>query len=183
MSIQRDHWFAEGLKILTEKGFGQVRLEVLCERLQVTKGSFYHHFGSMDRYIDALLVFWEHSQAGQWHFAAEDAPDADGRLSRLMSEMLQDAAGRNVEQQLMAWARADRTVNEVVNRVHRQRREFVRRQFGRIHQGDPYLADLQAQLYWACFLGFVQLGLSDDEQDDLAELQRMVGKRIINNIP
>ena len=42
-----EDYYREAFDVLGESGSEGLTISALCERLQVTKGSFYHHFGSM----------------------------------------------------------------------------------------------------------------------------------------
>lgn len=54
-------WIQAGLHQLREAGFLAISGEKLARRLDVTRGSFYHHFKSMDEYVEHLLDEWEQS--------------------------------------------------------------------------------------------------------------------------
>ncbi len=57
--IPRGAWIEEGFHILADEGDGALTVDGLCQRLDRSKGSFYHHFGSRPGYVDALLAEWE----------------------------------------------------------------------------------------------------------------------------
>ena len=57
--LTAEDYFREALSILGEHGSDAMTIALLCERLDVTKGSFYHHFGGMPGFVDQLLAFWE----------------------------------------------------------------------------------------------------------------------------
>jgi AcrR family transcriptional regulator len=46
----RDRWLAEGVAVLREDGAAGVRVDRLARRLNLTKGSFHHHFDGMPGY-------------------------------------------------------------------------------------------------------------------------------------
>ena len=45
--LSADDWIQAGFALLAEGGPNALRLDRLCERLEVTKGSFYWHFADM----------------------------------------------------------------------------------------------------------------------------------------
>ena len=57
--LTQDDYFREALAVLDEFGSDALTIAVLCDRLDVTKGSFYHHFGGMPGFITQLLEYWE----------------------------------------------------------------------------------------------------------------------------
>jgi AcrR family transcriptional regulator len=52
-------YFVEAMAVLQESGFPALTAAGLCARMGVTRGSFYHHFGSFDDFVDKLLTYWE----------------------------------------------------------------------------------------------------------------------------
>jgi AcrR family transcriptional regulator len=51
-------WIEAGFAVLAERGPNALRIDALCERLNVTKGSFYWHFTDMPAYRGALVEAW-----------------------------------------------------------------------------------------------------------------------------
>lgn len=44
--VSREAYFEIGLEVLADVGYGGLKLAVVCNRLGVTTGSFYHYFPS-----------------------------------------------------------------------------------------------------------------------------------------
>src|ERR1700751_2206294 len=53
-----DDWIQAGFAILADGGPNALRIDRLCERLGVTKGSFYWHFADLATYRTALIGAW-----------------------------------------------------------------------------------------------------------------------------
>ncbi|WP_375492114.1 TetR/AcrR family transcriptional regulator [uncultured Jatrophihabitans sp.] len=112
-----------GLRLLGERGRDGLTIAALCKRLRVTKGSFYHHFGSMPAFVDQLFVFWETDQATR--LAA--LPRAEGHPGERL-EFLVDAAlelPHDVEAAIRAWGGIDPNIAVVQARVDRRRERRV----------------------------------------------------------
>lgn len=58
-TLNRVRYFELGLDLLAEVGARGVTIDALCTRLQVTKGSFYHHFSGVRDFMSQLLLYWE----------------------------------------------------------------------------------------------------------------------------
>ena len=56
--LTADDWVQAGFAVLAEGGPNALRIGRLCERLEVTKGSFYWHFTDMRAYRTALADAW-----------------------------------------------------------------------------------------------------------------------------
>jgi AcrR family transcriptional regulator len=55
----RSEWLEAGLASLAEDGPNGLRIDRLCRRLNVSKGSFHHHFAGAGDYKHALLAAYE----------------------------------------------------------------------------------------------------------------------------
>jgi AcrR family transcriptional regulator len=56
--LTADDWIDAGFAVLADTGPNTLRIDRLCERLKVTKGSFYWHFTDMPAYRSALVKEW-----------------------------------------------------------------------------------------------------------------------------
>jgi AcrR family transcriptional regulator len=113
-TLTRDSYLAAGLDLLAEGGVSAVTIAALCERLGVTKGSFYHHFDSVPAFHGALLACWEDSTYRSIE-AARAVADSRKRLSVLKE--LAVAAHHEAESAIRAWGRSYETAAIVVRRV------------------------------------------------------------------
>lgn len=113
-TLTRDHYLAVGLDLLAEGGVSAVTIAALCERLDVTKGSFYHHFASVPDFHVALLASWEQSTYERIDEARAVA-DSHQRLTVLKE--LGVAANHEAESAIRAWARGSDAAAVVVRRV------------------------------------------------------------------
>ena len=79
-----DDWIRAGYAILAEEGIKSLKVDRLCSRLGVTKGSFYWHFTDIAGYRIALVDAWGGSRDKErGHFAAStDTPPPGGSNSR-----------------------------------------------------------------------------------------------------
>ncbi|MBN9618450.1 MAG: TetR/AcrR family transcriptional regulator, partial [Actinobacteria bacterium] len=74
----------EALVVLGEEGPEALTIAGLCERLGVTKGSFYHHFGGLPGFVDVLLESWEREEGRRLAAAVRAYPDPGERLAALV---------------------------------------------------------------------------------------------------
>jgi AcrR family transcriptional regulator len=151
MENERDgtaKWIAAALDALAEGGVDQVRVEVVAERLGVTKGGFYRRFKDRRALLDTTLEEWSRGRV-----AAIDRQTERGDMGP--RERLKDlielyskrvsARGLAIELAIRQWARSDAAAAAAVARV------------------DAY------RLGKACLL-YRQLGLSTDEAQSRAIL-------------
>ena len=81
--LSADDWVRAALDTMVDEGIGGVKIQRLCDRLGVTKGSFYWHFADRDALVAAALAVWE-QQSTEARISALDAdPDPVARRRQL----------------------------------------------------------------------------------------------------
>ena len=151
-----DDWLEAGYTILAEDGLQALKIDRLCERLGVTKGSFYWHFTDMAGYRSALIESWA-DQRGQEHRVHQDIGDKPPaeRLSLLISTLVAPRHWR-LERAMREWARTDRSVAASVEAADRRVLRTVRQAFLDLGFA-PDEADLRAHTTFAAGIGFLQI--------------------------
>ena len=123
-----DKWVDAGLAELAETGVERVRVEVVAERLGVTKGGFYRRFKDRRALLDAILEEWSRGriEALDRHIEPSDAGPRD-RLEGLINLYTErvSARGMAIELAIRQWARADTTAAAAVARVDAHRLDKV----------------------------------------------------------
>jgi AcrR family transcriptional regulator len=80
-----DDWVHAGFTILAQEGITALKIDRLCSRLSVTKGSFYWHFTDIAGYRASLVDAWgELRDDDRRHFADMAAVRPRERLSQMM---------------------------------------------------------------------------------------------------
>ena len=114
-------WLTAALDALAEGGIEGVRVEVLAQRLGVTKGGFYRRYRDRRALLDSVLEAWVEGRIAaiqqQTELSAGEAPAARLRaIVRLFAERL-NAQGLSIELAVRQWARSDAAAAEAVARV------------------------------------------------------------------
>lgn len=153
MAIKSD-WMEAGLEILVRSGAQGLTIEALCRQMSKTKGSFYHHFGNREGFLNALLEHWRttHTQELIDLTPETSSPDALVELHRLAQALPQER-----ELAFRQWAKHSEKAAEVVTEVDRARVSHLENLYlatGRDRESSRTLAWLE----YCYFLGAVQLG-------------------------
>lgn len=120
----REDWIEEGFRILEADGDAALTVDALCERLDRTKGSFYHHFGSRDAYVAALLQAWERRSTDRLIASVEAEGTVEERLRRLNHQASEEGSPR-LERAVRAWAAREPRARETQERVDLRRLHFL----------------------------------------------------------
>lgn len=120
----RQDWFDLALNLLMQAGADSLTIDNMTTQLSVTKGSFYHHFGSYEGFKQALLAFFE--DVGTLSIVQRvetiDASPTE-RLKALTSITLEHPA--SIEVAIRTWAQRDPDVYAYQMRVDQRRIAFV----------------------------------------------------------
>ncbi len=83
--VRKEDWIQSGINQLRNEGPAAISGEKLARRLDVTRGSFYHHFRNMDDYIEQLLEAWERTHTLSVLTQVHDsAPDPAAEMAMLL---------------------------------------------------------------------------------------------------
>jgi AcrR family transcriptional regulator len=158
-----DDWLQAGYAILAAEGMKALKIDRLCDRLGVTKGSFYWHFDGMPSYRTALVQAWGELRDEDRRHIDEmgDIPPRE-RLSKMMASLVSPRHW-TLERAMREWARSDESVAASVRAADRRLLRAVRQAF--LDYGfDREDADLRADATFAAGIGFLHLsGASPDE--------------------
>lgn len=158
----RGPYFESAFDILATEGYGNLKLAVLCERVGVTTGAFYHNFLNWRDFTRQFLAHWHQERTAQ---LAELARFESGPLDRL--EFLVSAASRllphRAEAAIRVWSSIDPAVAALQESVDRERLAVAREAFLDL-LGDEAEAERFAQLGLFLLVGFEQSGGSRDPE-------------------
>jgi AcrR family transcriptional regulator len=168
-------WLDEGLQILAEQGAPAVTIDRLASRMELTKGSFYHHFQDIGSYKAALLEhFKTHSTMRYIDLVERDETLAPlAKLDRLAEAILSDGSGRGLEIAVRAWATQDPEARALQESVDRTRLDYLY-SLWLAHSGDPEASVQMARALYLIVIGAAHV-IPPLQPDEIRRLyQRML---------
>lgn len=167
--VTKSDWFEEGFKILETEGFSKITIDKLCERLQVTKGSFYHHFGNMDGYVAALMDYWLEANTLSIVRKIDSVKEPNAK-KKWLNKMVLDRSLK-LEQIIRAWGYSNALVRKQVQKVDEIRLDcLVKIQ---VQEGKPRIkANDNAKFAYAALIGLQEL-FPDMPKKEKARLQQI----------
>jgi AcrR family transcriptional regulator len=157
--VSRESYFETGLDVLSDLGYGGLKLAEVCNRLGVTTGSFYHYFSGWPAYTSELVAHWMQGRTVRVVEAVRAEPDPRRRIDTLIRVGLMLPHG--AEAAIRAWSSVDPQVYTVQAAVDQQRFDIMYQSAFEILQHKR-----QAELFaaWAVYLlvGFEQATLPRD---------------------
>jgi len=110
-------WVQAGQLLLIERGIDAVKLHCLTKKLNVSTGSFYHHFKSFDNYLGSLAEFYGSEQAQLPFDEAQRRVGNDPALQlREATTIFGVGSGRQLNIAMRSWAQGDQRAAAAVQR-------------------------------------------------------------------
>ena len=119
-------WLKKGIKTLDTAGWRALKINELCQQLNVTKGSFYHWFKSKRDYDMQVLKYWKQRYTQGFIELAEQGNSSREKLSLLGKQCIDGALkGDRLEFEINAWSFQDDEVKRFVTSVYEQRHQYL----------------------------------------------------------
>lgn len=167
--VSRTAYFDTGLEVLSDLGYGGLKLAEVCNRLGVSTGSFYHYFENWPAYTRDLVEHWRQINTVRLVEWIRTEPDPRRRIDRIINIGLN--LPHSAEAAIRSWSSADPSVYAVQAAVDKERHQILCECAVQILHDDH-----QAQLFahWAVYLlvGYEQVTLPADR----AALEWIVGQ-------
>ncbi|MDP7701294.1 MULTISPECIES: TetR/AcrR family transcriptional regulator [unclassified Mycobacterium] len=158
-----DDWLQAGYATVADEGLHALKLDRLCSRLNVTKGSFYWHFTDMAAYRQALIESWARMKDDELR-EIEQLGDVEPRerLSQMIA-MLVRPRHWTLERAMREWARSDENIAASVRAADGRLFKQVRQAFRDYGFGADD-ADLRASTTFAAGIGLLHLSVATPEK-------------------
>lgn len=146
--VSRKDWCMAGLSVLRDQGHQALTIERVCGLLHKTKGSFYHHFGSLDAYHEAVLAQWEADLTEQPIAIASRESGTKKKAERLDDVVAK--LDHRVDRAVRAWALYDERARAAMRRVDERRIGYLAELYRASGRPEPALF---AELEYTAFVG------------------------------
>jgi AcrR family transcriptional regulator len=180
-TVAPEDYFTAAFALLAAEGPAALRMRTLCDRLDVTWGSFYHHFRDLAEFRTRLLDWWETTATGT--VVADAARAAELSPARAINVLREGSlrAPHAAERALRSWAAVDAEVAASVARVDQHREDALAATIVRFVDGDEQRARALARFCMAVLIGFQQEHGAEDVADLAAGLD--LAQRLISAGP
>jgi AcrR family transcriptional regulator len=121
--VSREDYFETGLNVLSDLGYGGLKLAEVCNRLGVTTGSFYHYFAGWPAYTHELVENWMKERTVLVIEFAKSERDPRRRIDSLIQIGLELPHG--AEAAIRVWSSIDPEVYELQLQVDQLRYDVM----------------------------------------------------------
>jgi len=172
--LKREDWLQRGLMLLVDEGPKQLKIDRLCKLLQVTKGSFYHHFKGTKDFHHAVLAYWEEKYTSQFITISEEETTVEEQIKRL--QLLVEQTHGTQEVTIRAWAQIDPMAREFQERVDQRRLAYLRKLYTALTK-DSHKARIIANLIYTSLIGSSEIMpplAADDLRDMFNAIRQLI---------
>jgi len=152
--LNKEKWLQTGLDILNKTSYTDIKIEYLCKRLKVTKGSFYHHFKNINDYYSKLFEYLFIKNGIDLDQFIEDITTPKGRLNNLNQLVIKNISKEKIS--LRAWGSHNKEVKQQLDKADVKQIEYFTKLYLDIGL-DPKKASIMAKLNFALLVGIYQL--------------------------
>ncbi len=164
--LSKEDWLQAGLELLSDYDQSHINIQNLCEYLDITRGSFYHHFSGMPEYIQELLNHWREENTELLLDAAQGLKG--GVAAKHIIQSLVPIAHRKAELSLRSWSYYQSSIQPVIEKMDTLRLDYLSEAYQR--QGlSPDHARRLAKIQYAVLLGLQQIH-PDMETQELQDM-------------
>ena len=166
-TLGRKDWISLAQKVLIQSGIEEVKVHSLARRLNVTRGSFYHHFTSHADLLDALLNNWETQNLVEIEKILENWRVSGPDFTKVVAAWLfQDPASLSFNLAVRNWARRAPRVDEIVRRIDASWIALLEKLF----EGPNYSDDqrlVRARIIYFHQIGYYALAINEPYEERL----------------
>jgi AcrR family transcriptional regulator len=123
-ALTREQYFEAALDVIAGEGIEALTIAKLCQRLDVTIGSFYHHFNKgREAFLQAFYGWWETEHA--FHLVDQARLEADPVARLALLKTLAGGLPHQAEAAIRSWSTSHPDAAAAQSRVDDARIEVV----------------------------------------------------------
>lgn len=167
--LSADDFVRAALDVMVDEGIGGVKIQRLCDRLGVTKGSFYWHFADLDAFLSEVARQW--AEDGAQLAGTPDGPvDPEASLLQAM-ELFADPRNRNLARAMRDWAQHDERARSAIHKADEA--TFAQVKSALVQHGfDDAEAEVRAKILYYSGVGYAHVGTLGRKDSAERQLRR-----------
>jgi AcrR family transcriptional regulator len=178
-ALTPQRWIEAATEVLVDQGIDSVRVDLLAQQLQVTRGSFYWHFRDREELLRRVLQVWRERATEQLTLRLESAhPDPREQLRDVISLPIRGRAAQRaarIELAIRAWARRDAMARQCVDEADDARIGYIAQLFSALGFG-------VVEARWRAFALYAYVVAESQIAAPVAQTQREERDRFIEQL-
>ena len=163
--FSREDFLEEALAILSEEGYRLLTIDKICDRMHVSRGSFYWHFKNRSDFNVAIIEYWEQKSTTAFLKNVNAiAGSPEQRLGALL-ELVISSGYCKYELPMRLWAMREDATKKVLQRIDSTRYGMVRSLFSEMgFTGDDLEMRVQTCVIYYNFRRGFSIGMQGDKE-------------------
>lgn len=163
--LGRADWVNAAREALIKGGVHAVKIDLIANRLKITRGSFYWHFQNRAEVLSALVELWESQNTKPFEDIVRrsdiDAAEKFAEMAKLWLE--EKSFDWQFDSAMRDWARSSRAVAKKLAAIDDFRTNLFEEVFGEMGYS-PFEAKVRARVTYYHQVGYYTLGIREDQQ-------------------
>jgi AcrR family transcriptional regulator len=167
--MTKQDWINSSLTLVSKYGTDVLKIDTLCKKLKVTKGSFYHHFKNHKIFIEEILEYWYKFFTLDIIEKIKEYENNPTKQIELLDEIIY-SKDLNIEIEFRAWGLRNKLVLPYMEKIDKERISVIRNIQEKLNPNSDYKTNENMSIYIYCqFIGslFIQPKLSRHKQKEL----------------
>jgi AcrR family transcriptional regulator len=162
--LTRDHWVSTARDALIKGGIHAVKIDLIANRLKITRGSFYWHFSDRADLLSALLELWHVQNTEPFEkIAHETALAAADKYLRIVNLWVEEKDfDPAFDSAVRDWARASKKVASAVDAIDTLRMKLFEDVFREMGY-PPQEAMVRARITYYHQVGYYALAVKESK--------------------
>lgn len=169
-ALTAEDWLDLALQELKAHGYSALKAQPLAKKLNVTRGSFYHHFESLEAFHLAVIDHWSNTTSGRIAEDAQKIGDASEALDDLLQKTLR--SGEALERAIRSWSTVAPDVAKAVEVVDQERIGIAETLLREAGVAQSIASGRAKLLYWAA-IGRLMLPFPENNALSRAEISAL----------
>jgi AcrR family transcriptional regulator len=127
--LTREDWLNAAIHTLFESGIGSISIVQLANTLEVTRGSFYHHFTDREDLLRAMLNHWEKKWTVDIREEIRSLELPPGEKLLALVQSIRNNKAADYDAPFRAWALHDPLARAALKAVDAFRLDYIRSLF------------------------------------------------------
>lgn len=179
--LTKEAWIKFGLETAGELGVEALRIDDLCIRQNVTRGSFYWHFEDREDFLNGILEHWRTRETvGIIYQVEENGGNPYQQLAYLFTLANSGEIDFNTELAIRVWARSQKEAAKLVKQVDEDRINYMA---GKLRKIGASEADARMRAFFLYSLIFGEAMIRSQESKPERNARQLEGfKNVFNGL-
>jgi len=167
--MTKEDWLDSSLKLVSKHGADVLKIDSLCKKLKVTKGSFYHHFKGHKIFLEEILEYWYITFTKNIIDEIKEFENEPLKQIELLNKIIY-SKDLNIEIEFRAWGLRNKLILPYMEKIDKERILVIKNIQNKLNpHSDDKINENMATYIYCQFIGslFIQPRVSQEKQKEL----------------